>query len=146
MVWLHGIVQMKRVQHKIQQNSVQDKISNWYFFIRIWKKLFEQKFGEKEENKRMEWIELFQMFESKKNLEAIQFNSNKNENYIFLEQTQIQPLFNVEMTQQISIITHNLKKEMNFELLCLLLSKFIANSFKLLQFNILALFQQQKSI
>ncbi|CAK69262.1 unnamed protein product (macronuclear) [Paramecium tetraurelia] len=132
---------------------------------------------EKEESKRMEWAELFSMFEQvKKNQETIQFNVNMSGSYILEQpQPQIQPqqlqqsdasfqrfqsqlnnynlqrmqinfshFVNVEMTQHISTITQHQKKEMQFELLCLLSAKFIANSFKLLQSNILSLFEQYK--
>ncbi|CAD8079810.1 unnamed protein product [Paramecium primaurelia] len=133
---------------------------------------------EKEESKRMEWSELFNMFESiKKNLDTIQFNVNMNGSYILdqpqLQQNQPQQIqqsdasfqrfqsqlnnynlqrmqiifshfVNVEMTQHISTISQHQKKEMYFELLCLLSAKFIANSFKLLQSNILSLFEQYK--
>ncbi|CAD8127227.1 unnamed protein product [Paramecium sonneborni] len=133
---------------------------------------------EKEESKRMEWTELFSMFElQKNNIEIIQFNSNMNGSYILLEQPQQQqhqqPLFqsdatfqkfqsqlnsynllrmqynfshfaNVEMTQHITTISQYYKKEMQFELLCLLSSKFIANSFKGLQSNIFVLLEQYK--
>ncbi|CAD8133096.1 unnamed protein product [Paramecium pentaurelia] len=131
---------------------------------------------EKEESKRMEWSELFAMFESEKNLGAIEFNANMTGSYI-LEQPQPQPasqqilqsdassqrfmnqlnnynlqrmqinfshFVNVEMTQHISTIAQHQKKEMYFEMLCLLSAKFISNSFKLLQSNVLALFEQYK--
>ncbi|CAD8193869.1 unnamed protein product [Paramecium octaurelia] len=138
---------------------------------------------EKEESKRMEWAELFAMFEQEQNQGAIQFNVNMNGSYI-LDQPQsqsqllIQPqhssqqiqqsdassqflsqlnnynlqrmqinfshFVNVEMTQHISTIAQYQKKEMHFEMLCLLSAKFTSNSFKLLQSNLLALFEQYK--
>ncbi|CAK57178.1 unnamed protein product (macronuclear) [Paramecium tetraurelia] len=134
-------------------------------------KNFISKALEKEESKRMEWNELFMMFEQQKRSlpqAKIQFEKNKpnildspqslqiNEapNSQLLSQLNILNLqrmhlnfshfVNVEITQHISIITQHYKKELYFELLCLLSAKFTANSFKLLQTKVISLLESQK--
>ncbi|CAD8206158.1 unnamed protein product [Paramecium pentaurelia] len=129
---------------------------------------------EKEESKRMEWNDLFLMFEQQKRQlpqQKIQFDKNKLVNNILdspqsppqineapnqqlLSQLNILNLqrmhlnfshfVNVEITQHISIITQHYRKELYFELLCLLSAKFTANSFKLLQTKVLQLLESQK--
>ncbi|CAD8108544.1 unnamed protein product [Paramecium primaurelia] len=129
---------------------------------------------EKEESKRMEWNDLFLMFEQQKRQlpqQKIQFDKNKLANNILdspqsppqineapnqqlLSQLNILNLqrmhlnfshfVNVEITQHISIITQHYRKELYFELLCLLSAKFTANSFKLLQTKVLQLLESQK--
>ncbi|CAD8206237.1 unnamed protein product [Paramecium octaurelia] len=136
-------------------------------------KNFISKALEKEESKRMEWNELFLMFEQQKRSlpqAKIQFDKNKPANNILdspqslqineapnqqlLSQLNILNLqrmhlnfshfVNVEITQHISIITQHYKKELYFELLCLLSAKFTANSFKLLQTKVVTLLESQK--
>ncbi|CAD8119707.1 unnamed protein product [Paramecium sonneborni] len=126
---------------------------------------------EKEESKRMEWNELFLMFEQQKrslpqsNIKfdknkspmldspiPPQFNDAQNQQFITqINQLNLQRMHlnfshfvNVEITQHISTITQYYKKELHFELLCLLSAKFTANSFKLLYSKVFLLIESNK--